>query len=88
VLPLSLIVDRLSSGAAVLDLALPAIRAGEGANFCLVDLESDWEVGEAGYESRSENCCFAGRRLHGRVLATVAAGTVAFRQRTFAMGVA
>ncbi|MEA2310732.1 MAG: dihydroorotase [Solirubrobacteraceae bacterium] len=88
VLPLSLIVDRLSSGAAVLDLALPAIRAGEGANFCLVDLESEWEVGEAGYESRSENCCFAGRRLHGRVLATVAAGTVAFRQRTFAMGVA
>ena len=24
----------------------------------------EWEVGEAGYESRSENCCFAGRTLH------------------------
>jgi dihydroorotase len=85
VLPLELIVDRLSSGAAVLDLPLPAIRVGEGANFCLVDLEASWEVGEAGYESRSENCCFAGRTLRGKVVATVAAGTVAYRQRTLSV---
>jgi dihydroorotase len=50
----------------------------------LVDLEAAWEVGEAGYESRSENCCFAGRRLTGKVLLTVADGGVAFRERTFA----
>jgi dihydroorotase len=81
VLPLALIVDRLSAGAALLDLPLPAIRAGEGANFCLVDLESQWDVGEAGYESRSENCCFAGRRLRGRVLLTIAGGSVAYRER-------
>ena len=85
VLPLALIVDRLSAGAAFVGLPLPSIRTGEGANFCLVDLEAEYEVGEAGYESRSENCCFAGRRLHGRVLATVAAGAVAYRQRTFAV---
>jgi dihydroorotase len=47
-----------------------------------VDLEAEYEVGEAGYESRSENCCFAGRTLRGRVLATVAAGAVAFRRRS------
>jgi dihydroorotase len=88
VLPLELVVDRLSTGAALLGLELPEITVGRGANFCLVDLESTWDVGEAGYESRSENCCFAGRTLHGRVLATVAAGAVAYRQRTFAMGVA
>jgi dihydroorotase len=85
VLPLELIVDRLSSGAAVLDLPLPTIRRGEGANFCLVDLQASWEVGEAGYESRSENCCFAGRTLRGRVVATVAAGAVAYRQRTLSV---
>jgi dihydroorotase len=85
VLPLGLLVDKLSSGAALLGLPLPAIRTGEGANFCLVDLESEYEVGEAGYESRSENSCFAGRRLRGRVLTTVAAGAVAFRRRTFAV---
>src|SRR5215213_1723608 len=76
VLPLALVVDKLSAGAAVLGLPLPAVVPGEGANFCLVDLGREWEVGEAGYESRSENCCFAGRRLRGRVLATVAAGAV------------
>ena len=85
VLPLALIVDRLSSGAALLDLPLPAIRPGEGANFCLVDLDEAWDVGEAGFESRSENCCFAGRRLRGRVVATVAAGAVAFRRRSLAV---
>jgi dihydroorotase len=85
VLPLALVVDRLSSGAGVVDLPLPAIRTGEGANFCLVDLEASWEVGDPGYESRSENCCFAGRSLRGRVVATVAAGAVAYRQRTLSV---
>ena len=47
----------------------------------LVDLSAEWEVGENGYESRSENCCFAGRRLRGRVLLTLAAGSVAYRER-------
>ena len=85
VLPLALVVDRLSAGAALVDVPLPAIAAGERASFCLVDLGAEYEVGEAGYESRSENCCFAGRRLRGRVLATVAAGAVAYRQRTFSV---
>jgi dihydroorotase len=85
VLPLALVVDKLSAGAAVVDLPLPAIRKGEPANLCLLDLESEWEVGEAGYESRSENCCFAGRRLQARVVVTVAAGAVAYRRRTLSV---
>jgi len=88
VLDLALVVERLSAGAAVLGLPLPEIRPGRPADFCLVDLEAEWEVGEAGYESRSENCCFAGRRLHGRVLATVAGGGVAYRERSFALSAA
>ncbi|MEA2186131.1 MAG: dihydroorotase, partial [Solirubrobacteraceae bacterium] len=48
----------------------------------LVDLAAEWVVGESGYESRSENSCFAGRRLTGRVLLTVAAGAVAYRERS------
>ena len=67
VLDLGLVVDKLSSGAACLDLPLPRIEVGEPANLCLIDLEAEWEVGEAGYESRSENSCFAGRTLKGRV---------------------
>jgi dihydroorotase len=85
VVPLSLIVDRLSSGAALFGLELPAVAVGRPANLCVVDLEAEWEVGEHGYESRSESCCFAGRTLRGRVLATVAAGGVAYRERAFAL---
>jgi dihydroorotase len=58
---------------------------GEEANLVLVDLAAEWEVGEDGYESRSEHCCFAGRRLRGRVLLTLAAGGVAYRERAFAV---
>jgi dihydroorotase len=88
VLPLALVVEKLSAGAALMDLPTPRIAVGEPANVCLVDLDGEWEVGEHGYESRSENCCFAGRRLQGRVLATLAAGGVAYRERSFALSAA
>ena len=81
ILPLALIVEKLTSGAALLDLPTPQIAVGEPANLALVDLAAEWEVGEAGYESRSENCCFAGRRLKGRVVTTIAAGGIVYRQR-------
>jgi len=87
-LDLGTLVERLTAGAVVLDLPVPRLRVGEPANVCLADLRAEWLVGEAGYESRSENSCFAGRRLLGRVLMTVADGGVAFRERTFALGVA
>ena len=54
----------------------------------LFDPEAEWEAGAEGWESRSHNSCFAGRALRGRVLMTVVAGRVAYRQRSFAMGVA
>jgi dihydroorotase len=88
VLPLGLVVERMSAGAALFDLPTPRIERDAPADFCLVDLSAEWEVGEAGYESRSENSAFAGRALSGRVLATVAAGTVAYRERAFALSAA
>jgi dihydroorotase len=82
VLPLALVVERMTSGATLLDLPVPRIAPDEPANLTLVDLAAEWEVGEDGYESRSENCCFAGRRLRGRVLITIAGGAVAHRERS------
>ncbi|MGI8512242.1 MAG: dihydroorotase [Solirubrobacteraceae bacterium] len=82
VLPLALVVERLSDGAALLGLPTPRIEAGAPADLCLVDLAAAWQVGEEPYASRSENCCFAGRTLHGRVLLTVAAGSIAHRDRS------
>jgi dihydroorotase len=87
-LELGTLVERMTAGALTLDLPVPRLVVGAPANVCLVDLEAEWQVGEAGYESRSDNCCFAGRQLRGRVLLTLADGGVAYRERAFAIGAA
>jgi dihydroorotase len=81
VLPLALVVERITAGGALYGLPIPKIAVDEPANIVLVNLERDWVVGEGGYASRSENCCFRGRRLSGIVELTVAAGTLAFASR-------
>jgi dihydroorotase len=86
VIGLSLLIERMTSGGAPFGIEVPSLRAGAPANLCLVDLEAEWDVGEAGYESRSSNCAFAGKRLTGRVRMTVADGAVAYRERSFALG--
>jgi dihydroorotase len=83
---LELLVERMTAGGAPFGLPLPSLAVGSPANVCLVDLEAEWDVGEAGYESRSSNCAFDGRRLTGRVRMTIAAGNVAYRERSFALG--
>ncbi|MCU1679187.1 MAG: dihydroorotase [Frankiales bacterium] len=85
VLSLELVVEKLTFGGSLLDLPLPRIAVGEPANLTLVDTDQVWQVGEHGYESRSANCSFAGRRLRGRVLMTLAAGSVAYRERAFSV---
>jgi len=84
VLELGLLVERMTAGAALFDLPTPLVAVGEPANLTLVDLDAEWVAGEHGWESRSENCCFAGRRLRGRVLLTLAAGALAHRDRALA----
>jgi dihydroorotase len=84
VLALEVLVERMSAGAALYGLPLPQIREGARANLALVDLDSEWTAGEHGWESRSDNCCFAGQRLRGRVLVTLAAGALVHRDRTLA----
>ena len=88
VLDLGLVVDRLGAGAPAFGMARPSLGPDSEANVVLCDLEAEWTVGEDGYESRSRNSWCAGRTLTGRVLMTVAAGRVAYRQRNFALGVA
>ena len=83
-LELGLLVERMTAGAKLFGLPTPRIIAGERANLTLVDLQAEWIAGAHGWESRSENCCFGGRPLKGRVLLTVAAGAVAYREPTLA----
>ncbi len=88
VLELGTVIERLGGGAEPFGLETPRIAVGAPANLTLCDLDAEWEAGAEGWESRSHNSCFAGRRLRGRILVTVAAGRVAYRQRSFALGVA
>jgi dihydroorotase len=85
VLALGLLVERMTAGAALYELPTPRIAKGEPANLTLIDLDAQWTPGEHGWESRSENCCFAGRGLRGRVVLTLAAGAVAYRERAFSV---
>jgi dihydroorotase len=78
-LELATVIERMTAGAALYGLRTPLVAPGEPANLCLIDLGARFEVGVAGYASRSANCCFHRRRFHGRVVLTVAAGAVAFR---------
>jgi dihydroorotase len=82
---LALLVERMTAGAELFGLPTPRIAAGEPANLTLCDLSAEWVAGEHGWESRSENSCFAGRRLTGRVLMTLAAGAVAYRKPAFSV---
>ncbi len=82
VLDLGLLVERMTAGAPLYELSPHTIAPDAPANIALVDLDAEWVAGEHGWQSRSESCCFAGRRLRGRVLMTVAAGAVAYRAPT------
>jgi len=85
VLPLATLVERMTAGAALFGLPVARLAAGERASIAVADLDARWVAGEHAWESRSENCCFAGRGLQGRVLGTIAAGTVAHRDRALAL---
>ncbi|MFN8112460.1 MAG: dihydroorotase [Solirubrobacterales bacterium] len=88
VVDLGLIVERMGAGAALFDLEPARIEVGAEADIALVDLDPEWEAGADGWESRSVNSCFAGRRLRSRPVVTIVAGTVAYRRREFTMKVA
>ena len=88
ILDLGILVERMSAGARPFGFEPSTIVPGAEANLALFDPDAEWVAGAEGWESRSANSCFAGRRLRGRVLATVAAGGVAHRERAFALSAA
>ncbi|HEX5929076.1 MAG TPA: dihydroorotase [Solirubrobacterales bacterium] len=85
---LGLLVERMAGGAAPFCIERPTLAPGSEANIALCDLSAEWTVGEDGYESRSQNSWCAGHTLTGRVMVTLAAGQVAYRLRSFSLGVA
>jgi dihydroorotase len=87
-LELGLLIERMAGGAEPFGIERPSLAPGSEANIALCDLGAEWTVGEDGYESRSSNSWCEGRKLTGRVLMTLAGGQVAYRLRSFSLGVA
>ena len=85
---LDLLVEKLGSGGEPFEVERSSLAPGSEANVALCDLAAKWTVGEEGYESRSANSWCAGEALTGRVLMTLAGGQVAYRLRSFTLGVA
>jgi len=85
---LDLLVEKLGSGGEPFGVERSSLAPGSEANIALCDLSAKWTVGEEGYESRSANSWCAGEELTGRVLMTLAGGQVAYRLRSFSLGVA
>ncbi len=85
---LDLLIDRLTGGAEPFGVERPSLAPGSAANVALCDLSATWTVGEEGYESRSSNSWCAGEELTGRVLMTFSGGQIAYRLRSFSLGVA
>ena len=88
VLGLELLVEKLGCGGEPFGVPRASLAPGSEANLALCDLDAEWVVGEGGFESRSANSWCAGETLRGRVQMTIAAGRVAYRLRSFSLGVA
>lgn len=76
-LTLAELVERMSTAPARI-LKLPEgfgeIKKGTEANLALVDLNEEWIVRGEAFVSKSRNSCFIGKRLKGRVAATICMG--------------
>jgi dihydroorotase len=73
------LLERMSAGPArIFGLQRPRVVVGAPANLVLLSTDATWRVTEERFRSRSANSWLLGRKLHGKVLLTVAAGRVAF----------
>ncbi len=76
-LPLETLLERMSSGPArIYGIDRPRIASGSLGNLVLLDLESEWRVGDEPFRSRSRNSWLLGATLTGRIALTVAGGAV------------
>ncbi|MEW6106753.1 MAG: dihydroorotase, partial [Bacillota bacterium] len=79
ILTLGQLVERMSYGPArTLGLDWPGIVPGAEANITVLDPDASFVVDPAGFASRSRNTPFSGRRLFGKVVATVVEGRLAY----------
>jgi dihydroorotase len=76
---LEVVLERMSAGPAhAYGLDEPRIAVGKSANLVLLDLKAGYRITEQSFRSRSVNSWLLGETVKGKVLATIAAGRLAF----------
>ncbi len=79
VLPVELVIERMTAGPArTFGLDIPRIAVGARANLTLINPKATWRVTEERFKSLSANSWLLGKRLHSKVILTIAAGRVAY----------
>ncbi len=57
-----------------------AVREGMDGDLTMIDPHQEWEVRREDFVSKSKNSPFVGRRLRGRVVATIRAGKLVYQE--------
>lgn len=77
--PARLVALMSTNPAGVLGQGGGTLRAGERADVAVIDPGAEWTVPRSGFESKAENTPFAGMHLRSRVVMTICAGQVIYR---------
>jgi dihydroorotase len=67
VLPLEVIVDKLTNGKNVFEIEKQAIKEGNKASLSLFTTDGDWEFTKENILSKSKNSAFLGQKMKGQV---------------------
>lgn len=75
-LDIGALVERMTSGCIPFGIPEPRLKVGRNAEIAVFDPTRSWVAGQGGWASRSANSAFAGWRLGGRVVLTLAGGVM------------
>ena len=79
--PLQMAQKMSRNPARILGIAKGTLAAGSMADVTVIDPEAEYTVDRESFVSRSKNTPFHGRRVHGRVEATIVEGRVVYRRQ-------
>lgn len=78
--PLQMAEKMSRNPARILGIAKGTLAVGSTADVTVIDPEAEYTVDRESFVSRSKNTPFHGRRVYGRVEATIVEGKVVYRR--------
>ena len=68
VLPLEKLIEKLTSGKAILNIEKQSIKINNKASFSLFQIDTDWTFTKENILSKSKNSAFLGQAMKGKVI--------------------